>query len=524
MSPPDQSFFYALDTPSSSTQSSLGNLLQDSALANLVSRNSQNRLTELSDYPSKSPTEIPTPAQNSRASPSSFNRASPEVRNPPKARRYTLLRRTPIPPFLPIQTPPDSPILVEPKESSSGNFVFHLHTPDPSTAQRRISHPHASLQADLPTSATSEFPRSPSQEFHTCDGHSPEGSSPASPSTSPMHRLLGKVASNVKSLSPSLFVNVGGGSPFFVPTSGNQDTTIQRQSGASYTEGSLDGQSPTFLGSTRAIPGAKLVPFSASARASVVSESPSYTSEYAYQGGASPTVLHELEEYYDYVGPEVVLSASAETEFPVRRDGHGQPSGSPSDAVSYVGGISLEGSGPGIGRKSSFRVAGALFPIPEEDTQCESSGSRSGSNPTLSIQGSVRVSAASSLPWAPSSNSGEFTVIHASESSRAVNHSTPGASGTGQSTRTPTGSLPTIGIATQTKLRGTGISGTSPPNVNTLRRVGARESYPGSGDLNDGAEISGACMNGLYEELEEWGCEWIRQDQIRQSGPSAGRT
>ena len=105
-----------------------------------------------------------------------------------------------------------------------------------------------------------------------------------------------------------------------------------------------------------------------------------------------------------------------------------------------------------------------------------------------------------------------------------MNHSTPGASGKGRPTYTATGSLLITGNTTQTTPRRTGISGTSPPNVGVLRRVGARESYPGSGDLNDGAEMSGACMNGLYEELEEWGCEWIRQDQIRQSGPSAGRT
>ena len=483
----------------------------------LVSGNGQNQLAGLSDYLSKSPTEIPALAHNFRASPSSFNRVSPEIRSPPKAKRYTLLRRTPIPPFLPIQTPPDSPILVEPKESSSGNFVFHLHTPEISTTDRRISHPFAQSRVDPSTSAVSGFPRSPSQEFHTCDEHSPGDPPPASPSTSSMHRLLGKVTSNAKPLSPSLFVNPGGGSPFFAPTSRNQDLTIPRQGSASYTEYSLDGQSPTFLGSTRAIPGAKLVPFSASARASVVSESPSYTSEYAYQGGASPTAPHELEGYYDYVGPEAVLSPSAETKSPVSRDSHGHTGISPSDPVSYVGGTGLEGSEPGLGRKSSFRVPGALFPIPEEDTQCGSLGSRSGSDPTLSVRESVRVSAPGSLPWTSSSSCGEFTTsfISASESSQAVNHSTPGASGTGRPTRALTGSLPTT-------LRGTGISGT-PPNVSALRRVGARESYPGSGDLNDGAEMSGACMNGLYEELEEWGCEWIRQDQIRQPGPSAGR-
>ena len=511
-----------MDTPASSTQSSLGNLLPDSALVKLVSGHSQNQLTELPDYLSKSPTEIPIAARNSSTSPSSFDRASPEVRGPPRVKRYSLLRRTPIPPFLPIQTPPDSPILVEPKESSSGNFVFHLHTPETSTAHRRTSHPYARLQGDPSVSVASGFPRSPSQEFHTCDEQSPGGPSPASSSTFPMHRLLGKVTSNGKSLSPSLFVNVGGGSPFFAPTSGNQDLAIQQQGSTNYTEDSLDGQSPTIFGSTSTIPGAKLVPFSASARASVVSESPSYASEYAYQGGTSPTVSHGLEEYYDYVGPDAVLSVS-----PICRDGHGQASDSSSDVVSQADGSDAEGSGPGLGRKPSFRVPGALFSIPEEDAQCESSGSRSGSDPSLSANaGSVRVSGAGSLPWISSSSCGEFrtSFVSASESSRTVNHSTPGASGKGRPTYTATGSLLITGNTTQTTPRRTGISGTSPPNVGVLRRVGARESYPGSGDLNDGAEMSGACMNGLYEELEEWGCEWIRQDQIRQSGPSAGRT
>ena len=36
--------------------------------------------------------------------------------------------------------------------------------------------------------------------------------------------------------------------------------------------------------------------------------------------------------------------------------------------------------------------------------------------------------------------------------------------------------------------------------------------------------MSGACMNGLYEELEEWGCEWIRQGEILQPSPSTGGT
>ena len=525
LSPAGQSFFYALDTPASSTQSSLGNLLLDSALVRLVSGNSRNQRADGSpDYPSKSPTSIPAPARNSRTSPSSFNRKSPEIKSPPKVKRYSLLRRAPIPPFLPIQTPPDSPILIEPRECSpSGNFTFHFHTPDISTAYHRSSHPYAQLQAGSSTSAASGFPRSPSQEFHSCDEQSPGYPSPASPSTSPIHRLLGKVTSNVKSLSPSLFVNVGGGSPFFVPTSGSLDATIQRRGSASYTEDSLDGQSPTTFGSTSAITGAKLVPFSASARASVVSESPSYASEYPYQGGLSPAIPREPDEYYDYVLPEILPQPPAETDPTVCRNAHGQASGSPSDAISHGG---SEGSGSGLGRKTSFYVPAGLFPIPEEDSQTELSGSRSRSDPSLSVDESVRVSAASSLPWIPSSSRGELVVSFSStsESSRIVNHSTPETSGTGRPTNTATGLLPITGNGAQTTLRGTGISGTSPPSVSTVRRVGARESYPGSGDLNDGAEMSGACMNGLYEELEEWGCEWIRQDENRQPGPSTGGT
>ena len=491
----------------------------------LVSGNSQNKSTEgPPDYLSKSPTIIPTPARNSMTSPSSFNRTSPEIKSPPKVKRYTLLRRAPIPPFLPIQTPPDSPILIEPRESSpSGNFTFQFHTPGTSTAHRPISHPYAQLQMGSSASATSGFPRSPSQEFHSCDEQSPGHLSPASSSTSPIHRLLGKVTSNVRSLSPSLFVNVGGGSPFFASSSGTQNLTTQRRGSTSYTEDSLDGQSPTLFGSTNTITGAKLVPFSASARASVVSESPSYASEHAYQGALSPAPPRELEEYYDYVQPETLPPVSAKADSPVRRDGHGQASGSSSDAISYG---SSEDSGSRLGRKSSFYVPAGLFPIPEEDTQTELSGSRSRSDPSLSVNESVRVSAASSLPWISSSSRGELVVslYSTSESSRAVIHSTPGASGTGQPTYTATRPLPTAGNTAQTTLRGTGISGTSPPNVSTFRRIGTRESYPGSGDLNDGAEMSGACMNDLYEELEEWGCEWIRQDQIQQPGPSTGVT
>ena len=484
----------------------------------LVSGNGRNKYAERSpDYPSKSPTNIPTPARNFMTSPSSFSRTSPEIRSPPKVKRYTLLWRAPIPPFLPIQTPPDSPILIEPRESSpNGNFTFHFHTPETSTALCRTSHPCARLQAGSSVSATSGFPRSPSQEFHSCDEQSPGHPSPVSPSTSPIHRLLGKVTSNSKSLSPSLFVNLGERSPFFVPTSGSQDLTVRRRGSTSHTEDSLDGQSPTLFGSTTVITGAKLVPFSASARASVVSESPSYASEYAYQGALSPVLPRELEEYYDYVQPETLPPVSAEADSPVRRDTHGQASGSSSDAISYG---DSEGSGSGLGRKSSFYVPAGLFPIPEEDTQTESSGSRSRSDPSLSVNDSVRVSAASSLPWISSSSRGGFVVSlsSTSESFRAVNHSTPGRP-------TTMGPLPIPDYATQTASQGTGLSGTSPPNVGTFRRVGARESYPGSGDLNDGAEMSGACMNGLYEELEEWGCEWIRQDEVRQPGPSTGGT
>jgi len=368
-------------------------------------------------------------------------------------------------------------------------------------------------------SATSGFPRSPSQDFHSCDEQSPGHPSPASPSTSPIHRFLVKVTSNPKSLSPSLVVNVGGGSPFFAPTSGNQDLITQRRASTSYTEDSLDSQSPTLFGSANVVTGVKLVPFSASARASVVSESPSYASEYADQGALSPALPRELEEYYDYVQPETLPPVPAKADSPVRRDGHGQASGS-SDTISYGG---SEGSGSGLGRKSSFYVPAGLFPIPEEDTQTEFSGSRSRSDPSLSVGESVRVSAASSLPCISSSSRGELVVSlsSASESSVVVNHSTPGTSGT---RRPATGPHSITGNVAQTALRGIGISGTSPPNVGTFRRVGARESYPGSGDLNDGAEMSGACMNDFYEELEEWGCEWIRQDEIRQSGPSTGGT
>lgn len=485
----------------------------------LVSKAGQNQLAGVSpDHPSKSPTEIPTPPHDSRTSPSGFNRESPEIRSLPKVKKYTLLRRTPIPSFLPIQTPPDSPIFVEPQESSSGNFVFHLHTPETSTTHRRISHPYAQPRVDPSASCISDFPRSPSQEFHTCDEQSPGHPSPASSSTSPIHRLLGRVASNVKSLSPSLFVNVGGSSPSLAPT---QDLTTQRRGGVNYTEDSLDGQSPPFFGSTSAMTGAKLVPFSASARASVISENPSYTSEYAYQGAMSPALPREPHEYHDYVRQEAVLSTSSKTDSPTHDNDRGQASGSSSEVVSYVGGGSSECPGTGLGRKSSFCVPGALFPIPEEDSQIDSSGSRSRSDPSLSVNESVRVSAASSLPWISSSSYGEFVVslASASGSSRALNQSTPVASGTGRLTHTAAGSPRNM---VQTTHLGSGISSTSPPNASTFRRVGARESYPGSGDLNDGAEMSGACMNDLYEELEEWGCEWIRQDQNRQSGQSAG--
>jgi len=494
----------------------------------LVSGDSQNQLADSPGCPSMGTGEIPSPAHNSSSSSSSFNQLSPEIRSPPKVKRCTLVRRR-TPPILPIKPPPDSFILVEPKEPSpSGNFVSHLRTPEPSTAHRRISRPYAPSPAGPSTSATSGFPRSPSQEFHTCDEQSPGSGlghlSPPSPSTSPIHRLLGKVTSNAKSLSPSLFVNASRGSPFFTTTSGNQGLTVPRQGSTNYMEDSLGGQSPTVFvsSSTNAMIGAKLVPFSASARASVVSESPSYNSEYAYQGGASPTVPCELEGDYDYVGPEAVPPASGKTESPAYRNGYGQTNGSPSDVVSYVGGGNLDPSSPGIGR--SFCVPGALFPIPEEDTQAESSGSRTRSDPSLSFNGSGWISAAGSLPLT-SSSYGEFAVsfVSASGSFRVVDHSIPRASGAGRSTHTATGSLSITSAAAQTTLRGTGISGTSPPNVNALH-IGARESYPGSGELNDGAEVSGACMNGLYEELEEWGCEWILQNQPQQSGPSTGRT
>ena len=528
-SPPDQSFFYALDTPASSTQSSLGNLLPESALVRLVS---QNQLAELPNCPSKSPIETPTPAQDFSTSPSSFTQATPEVKSPPKAKRCTLLRRAPpIPPFLPIQTPPESPILIEPRESSPNeNFVFHLHTQKPPIVHRRISHPYAQSPVDPPASAASEFPRPPSQEFHSCNEQSP-GTDPghyssASSSMSPAHHICCKGTPNGKSPSPSLLVNPGGGSPFFASTSGNQGLTIPRPASTSHTEDSLSVQSPNpFVSrSTSAISGAKLVPFSASARASVISESPSYTSEHAYQGGTSPTVPYELEEYYDYVGPEGVFPVSGGTESPPYRDGSGQAT-SPSNLASCTGGSTPEPCISGIERKSSFCVPGALFSIPEEDAQAESSGYTSRSNPSSSSNGSVGATAAGSPLFTSASGYREFAASFVSMpgSFRLVNHSTPGASGAGtRPAHRGTGSPLFTSTPAQATLRGTGFSATPSPNVGTLR-VGARESYPGSGDLNDRTEMSGACMNGLYEELEEWGCEWVFQNQQRTS-PLTGRT
>ena len=432
--------------------------------------------------------------------------------------------------MLPIHTPPDSPILVEPKESSfGGNFVFHLHSPEPPIVNRRISHPCAQSQVDPSTTVTSGFPQSPSQEFHTCDEQSPTPGpghpSPASPSTYPMHRLPDKFTPNMKSLPPSLFVNASGGSPFFASASMNQSLAVPPQDSASYAEDSLSGHSPILFVSspTSAITGAKLVPFSASARASVVSESPSYNSEYAYQGGMSPTVPYELEEYYDYVGREAVLPVSGKAESPVFQNSDGHVASGSSDVVSYAG--NPEPPSSGLGSKPSYCVPGVLFSIPEEDTQVESSSSRSGSNPSLSSNRGGRVSATSSLPSTSSSSGGEpvASFVSTSGSFRVVHHSTPEATSAGRSTPAATESLPASGTAAQTILRRTGISGTSPPNVNAPR-IGGRESYPGSGDLNDGTEVSGACMTGLYEELEEWGCEWILQNQAQPSGPSTERS
>lgn len=524
-SPPDQSFFYALDTPASSTQSSLGNLLPDSALVKLPSRNSQNQLAELSDYPRKSPTN--TPVQDPSISTNSLGQATPEIKKPPRARRCSLLRKTPIPPFLPIQTPPDSPILIEPMAySPGGNFIFHLPTPKQLVTHRRISHPYAQSPAEPSKSASFGFPRSPSQDFHSCDeeslGPGPGHLSPTFSSTYPMNRLLGKVSSNAEFFSPSPLVNPEEGSQSFGSTSGNKALTIPRPASASYTEDSLGGQSPNLFTSksTSVVTSAKLVPFSASARASVVSESPSYTSEYAYQGGMSPTVPCELEDHYDYLTPESVFHVPSETESPQCRSGPGQATTS-SDTVSYVGGSNLELSNHVAEKKQNFCLQGPLFPIPEEDGQAESSSSRSRSVPSSSSNGSVMVTAAGSLPSLPSSSYGAFAVSFTSTSGSfpVVNNSTPVTSGGGsRSTQTETGSI--MSTPARTTLRAAGPSG-SPPNVSALR-FSVRESYSGSGDLNDGTEISGVCMNGLYEELEEWGCEWILQNQQR-PGPSTGR-
>lgn len=526
LSPPDQSFFYALDSPATSTQSSLGNLLPDSALVRLVSRNSRNQLAELPGYPSKGAGGIPAPFRDSSIPTSSFNQPSPEIRSPLKAKRRTLGRRSP--PTLPIQSPPDSPISVEPEESSpSGNFMLRLHTPEPPTGNRRRSRPYVQSRADPSTSANSGFLQSPSQEFHTCDEQSPGVGlgppSPASPFAPPVHHLLANIATDVKSLSTSLFVNAGGGSPFFAPTPENQSLCVPRQGTTNCTEDSLGRRSPTVFvsSSTSAMAGVKLVPFSASARASVVSESPSYSSEYAYQGGASPTMPYELEEYYQCVGTDAIPPGFVKSESPGYLDGHWPASGSSLDGVSYVVGSNPESSITEVGRTPDFCAPGVLFSIPEEDTQAESSGSRSRSDQSLSCNGSARASASGSLPLISSSCAVSFVSTPAPP--RHVNHSTPGASGTGRSTSTGTGSLPMTSMVAWTALQGAGTSNTSPHNVNTLR-IGARENCPGSGDLNDGPEISGVCMNGLYEELEEWGCEWVLQNQPQKSGPSAERT
>jgi hypothetical protein len=478
----------------------------------LVSRNSRNQLAELPGFP--------TPFRDSSISTSTFNQPSPEIRSPPNAKRRTFGRRTP--PALPTQ----SPILVEPKESSPGdNFVLRPHTPP--TGIRRPSRLYAQSRADPSTSANSGFLRSPSQEFHTCDEQSPVAGlgppSPASPSAPPLHHLLANLTADVKPLSASLFVNAGGGSPFFAPTSGNQGLCVPRQGSTSDTEDSLGGRSPTGFvsSSTNAMAGAKLVPFSASARASVVSESPSYSSEYAYQGGASPTVPSELEEYYHYLETDALPPGFDKSESSGYLDGHWPASGSPSNVDSYVGGGNPESSITEVGRTPSFCPPGVLFSIPEEDTQAELSGSKSRSDQSLSCNGSGKVSASGSLPLISSSCAVSF--VSTPGPLRHANHSTPGASGAGRSTPAGTGSLPVTNMAAWVTLRGAGTSDTSPPNANALR-IGARENGSGSGDLNDGPEISGVCMNGLYEELEEWGCEWVLQNQHPKSGPSAERT
>lgn len=526
LSPPDQSFFYALDSPATSTQTSLGNLLPDSALVRLVSRNSRNQLAELPGYPSKGAGGIQTPFRDSGIPTSSSDRPSPEVRNPPKARRRTLGRRTP--PSLLIQSSPDSPTSVESEESSpSGNLMLHLHTPELPTGNRRRSRPYVQSRADPSTFANSGFLQSPSQEFHTCDEQSPGAGlgppSPASPFAPPVHHLLANIAVDGKSLSPSLFVNPGGGSPFFAPTPENQSLCVPRQGSTSCTEDSLGERSPTVFvsSSTNAMAGVKLVPFSASARASVVSESPSYSSEYAYQGAASPTVPYELEEYYHYVGTDAIPPGFDKSESLGYLDGHWHTSDSPSDVISCAGGGGPESSITEVGRTPSFCVPGVLFSIPEEDTQAELSGSRPRSDQSLSCNGSGGVSASGSLPLISSSCALSFVSTPAPL--RHVNRSTPGASSNGRSSLTGTGSLPMTNIAAWTTLQGVGTSNPSPSSVNTLR-VGARENCPGSGDLNDGPEVSGVCMNGLYEELEEWGCEWVLQNQPPKFGPSAERT
>ena len=223
-------------------------------------------------------------------------------------------------------------------------------------------------------------------------------------------------------------------------------------------------------------------------------------------------VPYELEEYYDYVGQERALPVSGGTESQPCQNGSGSP-----EMVSYVGKSNLEPPNTGAEKEESICVPGALFPIPEEDTQVESSSSRSRSDPSSSSNGSVFVAAVGSLPSPPSSSYREFAASFTSGSGFVVNHSTPGTSNAGsRTTHRGTAILPIATTPAQTALRGTGIPG-SPPNAGTPR-LGAHESYTGSGDLNDGTEVSGACMNGLYEELEEWGCEWILQNQ-QQSGP-----
>jgi hypothetical protein len=331
--------------------------------------------------------------------------------------------------FLPIQTPPDSPLTAG-DSLPIHNTVFHFASRQDSSSVivQHISHPYAESRPIY------DFPRSPQHSYDSKRSPSINGSPINSeyPFKSPLlnnHTRRNLIARGM---------NLSNGSPFFSSVSSNtsplcSDKTV------------IETTPPANV---------KLIPFSSTGTAKIVSDRTRSIPNYAF--GATPSIPYEFSSLLDY---ESCFSPSAS---------HRPTLNDLQDLVT------LAGDGLGKlsevrGDTSETRAPAVLFPILEEDIQSRSSMSFN------------RLSTANTA----SRRTSDYTAYG------------------------------DVGIAV-TALSGSSVSITTRMDFAREIDLGVVEDDVFAGVGEDGEE-SRACLMGLMEELEEWGCEWVNNEES-QSG------